>query len=99
MEPILKAPAIRPTGPPPVKWAGIVEFLKQHRGEWALVGTYSVGVAPSIRRGDYRAFLPYDFVGDSADRRAYMSEHYEVTTNIAQREPVKRSDVYIRWLG
>jgi hypothetical protein len=97
MEPVLKEPTRKRTGPPSVKWRSIVDFLKAHPDEWGMVGVYSVGVAPEIRNGKYRAFLPEGFDGDDEEAKAYMTRHYEITTTTLNVQP-KRSEVYIRWI-
>jgi hypothetical protein len=76
------------------KWKEIVKSLKERRGEWALVGNYSIGVAAHIRNGKYPAFLPKGTDGDL--RRSYMDFHWEVTVRGSENG---RNDVYIRWLG
>lgn len=75
------------------KWREIVDALKEKRGEWALVGNFSPGVATHIRRGKYPAFL------DGCDRSPdlWMQAHWEVTTR--KTDNGKRNDVYIRWIG
>ncbi len=97
MEPVLKEPQHKRSGPPSVKWKAIVDFLKAHPGEWCMVGAYSVGVAPAIRNGEYRAFLPEDFDGVAHEAKSYMTAHYEVTTTTLPGTP-KRSEVYVRWM-
>ena len=90
--------------PPPEKkgqrserWRTIVARLKEHRGEWAMVGNFSPGVATHIRRGKYPAFLPEGerLVDDAAS--VYMKVNWEITTR--KTDNGKRNDVYIRWLG
>lgn len=75
------------------KWREIVAALKEKKGEWALVGNFSPGVATHIRRGKYPAFL------DGCDRSPdlWMRDHWEITTR--KTDNGKRNDVYIRWLG
>jgi hypothetical protein len=92
-KPVLKEPASRRNGPRTAHWIEVAAFLDQHPGEWAFVGQYSVGVAPSIRRGEYPAFLPKGFDGDAFQ---YMTDNYEVATTIVKGVFPKRSDVYIR---
>lgn len=89
--------------PPPEKkgqkserWRNIVQQLKEHPGEWALVGTYSPGVATHIRRGKYPAFLD-STITTPEQANLYMARHWEVTTR--KTEGGKRNDVYVRWLG
>ena len=74
-------------------WRDVVRQLNENKGEWALVGNYSPGVATHIRRGKYPAFIPD---GTDIDKHAYMSMHYEVTT---RKNGTDRNDVYIRWVG
>ena len=89
--------------PPPEKkgqkserWRHIVQQLKAHPGEWAIVGNYSPGVATHIRRGKYPAFLE-DNTLTPEQASLYMSRHWEVTTR--KTDSGKRNDVYVRWLG
>lgn len=76
------------------KWREIVATLKEKKGEWALVGNFSPGVATHIRRGKYPAFLEDC---DHDQHGVYMAAHWEVTTR--KTDNGKRNDVYIRWLG
>lgn len=76
------------------KWREIVAALKEKKGEWALVGNFSPGVATHIRRGKYPAFLEDC---DNDQHGVYMAAHWEVTTR--KTDNGKRNDVYIRWLG
>lgn len=86
--------------PPEVKgqrserWREIARTLKENKGQWALVGNFSPGVATHIRRGQYKAFVDKDAGIDPA---AYMSLHWEVTTR--KTDNGSRNDVYVRWLG
>lgn len=87
--------------PPPEKkgqrserWQEIVKTLKENKGQWALVGDFSPGVATHIRRGKYPAFLEDS---DNIDPSVFMAQHWEVTTR--KIEGGKRNDVYIRWIG
>lgn len=75
------------------KWRDIVAALKSNKGEWALVGNFSPGVATHIRRGKYPAFLD----GCDTPVDLWMQSHWEVTTR--KTDNGKRNDVYIRWLG
>lgn len=94
--------------PPPEKkgqrserWREIVQTLKSNKGEWALVGNFSPGVATHIRNGEYRAFLD-DFEGTPEQAALYMKRHWEVTTRKTDGSVEgdrKRNDVYIRYLG
>lgn len=91
------------TTPPPEKkgqrserWINIVAELKQHKGEWALVGNFSPGVATHIRRGKYPAFLE-DWTGSGEQADIYMKQHWEITTR--KTDSGKRNNVYVRWLG
>lgn len=77
------------------RWREIVAQLKEHRGEWALVGNFSPGVATHIRRGKYPAFLEGCSATD--DPGAFMSMHWEITTR--KTDSGNRNDVYIRWIG
>ena len=76
------------------RWRTVVRELKAARGEWALVGNFSPGVATHIRRGKYPAFLEGI---DTADPSLYMQQHWEITTR--KTDSGKRNDLYIRWLG
>lgn len=78
------------------RWQDIVVTLKENKGEWALVGNFSPGVATHIRRGQYKAFLQ-GWVGNEGDLAAYMQRHWEVTTR--KTDTGSRNDIYIRWLG
>lgn len=87
--------------PPPEKkgqrserWRSIVSELKKNRGEWALVGNFSPGVATHIRRGKYPAFLEGI---DHDNPNLYMAAHWEITTR--KTDNGNRNDIYIRWLG
>lgn len=75
------------------RWREIVKTLKENKGQWALVGNFSPGVATHIRRGQYKAFL--SDLDDAPD--VYMRQHWEVTTR--KTNDGSRNDVYIRWLG
>ena len=78
------------------RWRDIVATLKDKKGEWALVGNFSPGVATHIRRGMYKAFLD-GWVGSEGDVAAYMSRHWDVTTR--KTDNGNRNDIYIKWLG
>jgi len=87
--------------PPPEKkgqrserWINIVRELKEHKGEWALVGNFSPGVATHIRRGKYPAFLD-GWTDGEVD--SFMRLHWEITTR--KTDGGKRNDVYVRWIG
>jgi len=75
------------------RWREIVKTLKENRGQWALVGNFSPGVATHIRRGQYKAFLD----GDTMSPDVYMKQHWEVTTR--KTDNGSRNDIYVRWLG
>lgn len=76
------------------KWRNIVTELKANKGEWALVGNYSPGVATHLRRGKYPAFLEGS---ENMDPALFMPQHWEVTTR--KTDSGRRNDVYVRWLG
>jgi hypothetical protein len=76
------------------RWREIVRTLKENKGQWALVGNFSPGVATHIRRGQYRAFLD---ANDPSSPDVYMKQHWEVTTR--KTDNGTRNDVYVRWLG
>lgn len=78
------------------RWEEIVATLRAHRGEWALVGNFSPGIATAIRRGKYKAFLDEN-QNDETKAQMYMKQHWEVTTR--KTDDGKRNDVYVRWLG
>ena len=78
------------------RWQEIVTNLKQHRGEWALVGNFSPGVATHIRRGKYAAFMEGDNVPEE-QAHGYMSRYWEITTR--KTSDGKRNDIYIRYIG
>lgn len=78
------------------RWEEIVAMLRAHRGEWALVGNFSPGIATAIRRGKYKAFLDEN-QNDETKAQLYMKQHWEVTTR--KTDDGKRNDVYVRWLG
>lgn len=78
------------------RWQEIVTSLKEHRGEWALVGNFSPGVATHIRRGKYAAFLE-EFQGDEQQMSLYMSRNWDITTR--KTDGGKRNDIYIRYIG
>lgn len=78
------------------RWEEIVETLKANRGQWALVGNYSPGIATAIRRGKYKSFLTEN-ENDETKAQMYMQQHWEVTTR--KTDDGKRNDVYVRWLG
>lgn len=87
--------------PPPEKkgqrserWREIIVKLKENKGEWALVGNFSPGVATHIRRGKYPAFLEGSA---NMDPNVFMSQHWEITTR--KTDEGKRNNIYIRWLG
>ena len=91
------------TDPPPPKrgrgstskWKEITHRLKtEYPGQFALVGSYSNGVATQIRQGKYSAFLPED-VDLTNSRTDYMQRHWEITT----RRKGQSSDIYIKWIG
>jgi hypothetical protein len=75
------------------EWVERVRLMRENRGEWAKVGTYSPAVATFIRRGNYKAFLEADSPIDPA---VYMKQHWEVTTRSVGDS---RQDVFVRWLG
>ena len=77
------------------RWREIAKTLKENRGQWALVGNFSPGVATHIRRGQYKAFLPSDATSETPE--VYMKQHWEVTTR--KTDDGNRNDIYIRWLG
>lgn len=77
------------------RWVEIVSTLKQHKGEWALVGNFSPGIATHIRRGQYKAFLDGDLLPQEA--KIYMALHWEITTR--KTDNGSRNDIYVRWLG
>lgn len=86
--------------PPPQKkgqkserWRNVVAELKANKGEWALIGNYSPGVATHIRRGKYAAFLE----GCDIEPRVFIAQHWDVTTR--KTDEGRRNDIYIRWLG
>lgn len=76
------------------RWREIVASLRERKGEWALVGNFSPGVATHIRRGKYPAFLDGC---TQPDVGTYMSSHWQITTR--KTDEGKRNDIYIRWLG
>lgn len=78
------------------RWEEIVAMLRAHRGEWALVGNFSPGIATAIRRGKYKAFLDGVY-NDEHLAHLHMKQHWEVTTR--KTDDGKRNDVYVRWLG
>jgi len=91
------------TDPPPPKrgrgstskWKEITRILKtKYPGQFALVGSYSNGVATQIRQGKYAAFVP-DGMELTASRIDYMQRHWEITT----RRKGQSSDIYIKWIG
>lgn len=98
-EPVLRDPEIRRTGPRGEKgkhWVDAVTFLKQHPDEWALLGEFSTGVAPAIRRGEYPAFIPEGFDGD---RKEFMEKNFEVTVNTIKGDPSRRTELFARYIG
>lgn len=76
------------------RWNNIVSTLKENKGEWAIVGNFSPGVATHIRRGMYKAFLPKDL---TSPPEIYMKQHWDITTR--KTDDGKRNDIYIKWLG
>jgi hypothetical protein len=78
-----------------VDWASIRDQVKGLKGEWAMVGTFSPGMAHFIRTGKVAAFLPERFDGD---REEWMRQNWEVTARFVGRNPA-RVKVYVRWLG
>jgi hypothetical protein len=94
--PILREPEHRPRGPRSDKWPEIVAFLKANPHEWAYLGEFSAGIAPSIRRGEYGAFLPEGYDGDP---KAFMQANYELTVNTVKGSTARRTDVYARYIG
>jgi hypothetical protein len=85
--------------PPPIRsgrrnphWDNVVAQLKEHPGEWALVGNYSPGMAAHIRKGTYPAFIPEG----TKDAAAYMKKHWAITS---RKTGEGRNDLFIRYLG
>jgi hypothetical protein len=89
-------PPLEARGERSKRWKEIVTTLKENKGEWAMVGNFSPGVATHIRRGLYKAFLE-GWVGSEGDVTAYMQRHWEVTTR--KTDTGSRNDIYIRWIG
>ena len=89
-------PPLEARGERSKRWKEIVATLKENKGEWAMVGNFSPGVATHIRRGLYKAFLE-GWVGSEGDVAAYMQRNWEVTTR--KTETGSRNDIYIRWIG
>lgn len=88
---------VRPPREGETDWTAVVETLKQHKGEWALVGEYSQGVASHIRSGRYQQFHPH---GSERDKAAlYMERHWEVTLRKERDDQTGVRSLYIRWLG
>jgi hypothetical protein len=92
-------------GPPPPdgrygakdeKWIEVVRIVNEKPGTWALAGEFSPGIAGQIRNGDYPAFIPEGYDGDT---KAYMEAHYEITTRKAPNaDGRRRSALYVRRL-
>ena len=72
------------------KWRKVAEKLHDRKGEWALIGRYSITVAYHMRQGRYQGLLPIDYTGNP---KQYMTEHFEVIT----RNTVdSKTDIYMR---
>jgi len=95
-EPVLREPRATARGPREPHWINAVKFSRDHPGEWVLVGEFSAGVAPAIRRGEYPAFLPSDYDGD---RAAYVTENFDVTVNTVKGSTARRTEVFIKYVG
>ena len=90
-------------------WPKVGAALKARKGKFGHVGQFSTGIASHLRSGRYKAFLPealHD--ADPDEKRAYMRDHWEVTTRTVpppkrrktDDDPLyNRCDVYIKWLG
>jgi hypothetical protein len=61
-------------------WVNVVKELNENPDQWALTGSYSVGVSTHIKDGRYPAFFPLG----CADPIGYVSDNYEITT---RRDP------------
>lgn len=76
------------------RWRAIVDELRAHPNEWALVAHGSPAIGSQIKAGKYSAFI------DKADRRSVevqMRMDWEVTT---RRTPDrKHADIYVRYIG
>lgn len=94
-KPVLRKPK-ETRGPREPRWIEAVEFSRKHPDEWVLVGEFSAGVAPAIRRGEYPAFLPHGFDGDRAQ---YVADNFEVTVNTVKGSTARRTEVFIKFVG
>ena len=78
------------------RWEEIANTLRERRGEWALVGNFSPGIATALRRGKYKAFLTEND-NDPTKAHLHMKQHWEITTR--KTDNGSRNDIYIRYLG
>ena len=79
-------------------WAAVVKELMSRPNEYALVGTYSPGVAAHMRAGRYKAFIIECGCSPKCDDpAALMAKHWLITTR-AVAAP-RRAQVFIKWLG
>jgi len=75
------------------RWINIVKELKANPNMWAIVGTFSPGVATQIRRGEFPAFVE----GCTIDPKVYMDMNWEITTRKVSEG--RSNNLWIRWIG
>lgn len=91
----VEAPPERQRRPISQHWVEIVAKLHENPRQWALVGTYSPGIATAIRRGRYPAFTLNKPEG--IEDEVWIEQNYEITTR--KCEDGSRNDIYIRYIG
>lgn len=81
-------------------WVAVVAECKKNRGQYGLVGEYSVSVASQIRQGVIAAFLPKGADSMSEDeKRRWMKDHWQVEYRRIDGKPATRANVYVRYVG